>query len=203
MNDVKDKLIELISHTTKIPVATLNEIAKHGGIEAVKQIPLFSKGQLKERSITAPQALMVERMFEFAGYYGGYLAQDIKTIRSPEDSYRILKPIIGYEDREHFVVVGLTVRGGVKDIRTIYKGCTNSISISVKDIFETAIQMKVPRIIVAHNHPSGDTFPSSEDLHATRQIIEAGKVLDIDVVDHVIVGRNGYFSLRDKNAVEF
>lgn len=203
MNDVKDKLIELIGLTTKIPVAVLNEIAKHGGIEAVKQIPLFTKGQLKQHGITASQVLMVERMFEFAGYYGGYSAQDIKTIRNPEDSYRILKPIIGHEDREHLVVIGLTARCGVKDIWTIYKGCTNSISIDVKDIFEAAIQMKAKGIIIAHNHPSGDTSPSSEDTKVTRQIVEAGRILNIDVIDHVIVGRNGYYSMRETGIVEF
>ena len=80
----------------------------------------------------------------------------------------------------------------------VYKGSLNSSVIRVGEVFRAAVQRNAAAIIVAHNHPSGDPTPSPEDIAVTRAIVEAGKLLDIEVLDHLVIGKNRYVSLKSK-----
>ena len=83
-------------------------------------------------------------------------------------------------------------------IREVYKGSLNSSLIRTAEVFRDAVKENCAAIIVAHNHPSGDPTPSAEDIRVTRDLVEAGKLLDIDVLDHLVIGRNRYVSLRQQ-----
>lgn len=119
-------------------------------------------------------------------------------IQSPEDGFAILAPKMGTFDQEHLVVMVLNTRNEVLDIVDVYKGSVNASMIRISEVFRTAIVKNAPAILVAHNHPSGDPTPSPEDLAVTRAMVDAGKLLDIEVLDHLIIGASGFVSLKSK-----
>ena len=80
----------------------------------------------------------------------------------------------------------------------VYKGSVNTSLVRVSELFREALRENCPALIVVHNHPSGDPTPSSEDIKITEQIVKAGKLLDIEVLDHIIIGRQGYISLKER-----
>jgi DNA repair protein RadC len=80
----------------------------------------------------------------------------------------------------------------------VFVGSVNSTTIRTAEVFREAVRRNAPGIIIVHNHPSGDPAPSAEDAGVTREIVAAGKALDIEVLDHVVIGRNGYVSLKDR-----
>ena len=103
-------------------------------------------------------------------------------------------------EQEHLRVFLLDTRNHVLDIAEVYKGSVNSSQVKVGELFKAAIRRGATAIIVAHNHPSGDPTPSPDDVAVTRAIVQAGKTLDIDVLDHIVCGRNPtrYVSLKER-----
>jgi len=119
-------------------------------------------------------------------------------IRAPSDAAHILMPVIGHQEQEHFVVLFLDTRNRVTDRETLYKGSLNTSLVRTAEVFRGAVRRNCAAIIVAHNHPSGDPNPSPEDVALTRRLVEAGKLLEIPVLDHLIIGENRYVSLRER-----
>lgn len=101
---------------------------------------------------------------------------------------------IGYDKKESFKVVCLNTKGGVVS-EVVSVGSLNASVVHPREVFKVAIENSSASIVVAHNHPSGDTNPSEDDILTTRRIVESGKIIGIDVVDHIIVSRTGYTSL--------
>ena len=121
-------------------------------------------------------------------------------VRTPSDAARLLLPEMNLLDQEQLRVVLLDTRHRVIAIPTIYVGNVGSSILRTAEVFREAIRQNAPAIIVVHNHPSGDASPSPEDVSVTRLIIDAGKLLDIDVLDHLILPGNGqqtFVSLKD------
>jgi len=104
---------------------------------------------------------------------------------------------IGNEDKECFVVILLDTKNRVMDAITLYRGTLNASMVRVAEVFKDAITQNACSIIIAHNHPSGDVTPSPEDLEVTRKIEHAAIMLDIQLLDHLIVGRGNWKSLRN------
>ena len=119
-------------------------------------------------------------------------------IRAPSDAAHILMPVIGHQEQEHFVVLFLDTRNRVTDRETLYKGSLNTSLVRTAEVFRGAVRRNCAAVIVAHNHPSGDPNPSPEDVALTRRLVDAGKLLEIAVLDHVIIGENRYVSLRER-----
>lgn len=115
-------------------------------------------------------------------------------VLSPEDVWKECKDIRDSR-KEHFVVFYLDTRSQVMQRETISVGTLNASLVHPREVFESAIKHSAAQVIVAHNHPSGNPEPSEEDITVTRRLVEAGKVLGIEVVDHVVVGKNSYKSL--------
>jgi DNA repair protein RadC len=105
---------------------------------------------------------------------------------------------MGHLDQEELWVILLDTRNRVLGTKAIYKGSLNTSVVRVGEIFRPAIEAPAAAIIVAHNHPSGDPAPSPEDVNVTRQIVKAGKLLDIDVLDHLIISSGRYTSLKER-----
>lgn len=118
-------------------------------------------------------------------------------VQSPEAVARLLMPELAYAEQEHVKVVLVDSRSYVIATPTIYKGSLNSASVRVSELFRDAIRRNAAAIIVAHNHPSGDPTPSPEDITMTRTVFEAGKLLGIDLLDHIIVGHTRWVSLKE------
>jgi DNA repair protein RadC len=102
------------------------------------------------------------------------------------------------EKREHFLALLMDTKGGVLREHTVSVGDLSSSLVHPREVFVEAIRRSAASLLVAHNHPSGDPTPSPEDVQVTRRLVEAGELLGIEVLDHVIIGDNRWVSLREK-----
>ena len=124
--------------------------------------------------------------------------KEMNTVNSPEDIARIYQYEMAELQQEVLKVVLLDTRNHIVDDVEVYRGSVNSSQIRVAEIFTPAIRRNLPSVIVLHNHPSGDPTPSPDDVAMTRAIIQAGKLLDVDVLDHIVIARQGYISLKQR-----
>ncbi|MHA6259323.1 RadC family protein [Sporosarcina sp. CAU 1771] len=120
------------------------------------------------------------------------------TIRSPEDAAAYLMTDMSSLNQEHFVVLFLNVKNEVLHKQTIFIGSLNSSIVHPRDIFREAVKRSAASLICAHNHPSGNPAPSPEDIEVTKRLMEAGSVMGIEVIDHVIIGNHKFISLKEK-----
>lgn len=104
--------------------------------------------------------------------------------------------------QEEFRVLFLNTKNRILGQKRIFLGTVNSSLVSAREVFHAAVQNMATNIILLHNHPSGDPTPSREDQESTKQLVLAGKILNIQVIDHVIIGRNGYCSLKEKGYID-
>jgi len=118
------------------------------------------------------------------------------TIHSARDVADRLVLQMGALEREELVVLLLNAKNVVVGQETVYRGNVSAAVVKVGEVFTEAIRRCVPRVLVVHNHPSGDLTPSVDDLHLTATLIAAGRLLDVEVLDHLIIGRTGFVSLR-------
>ena len=123
---------------------------------------------------------------------------DRPCIRCPEDVYALLGAEMALLDQEHLRVVLLNTRNQVISTREVYKGNVHSAIVRVAEVFKDAVREGCPSLIVVHNHPSGDPEPSPDDASLTPQLEEAGRLLGIELADHIVIGRNGLVSLRER-----
>ncbi|NNJ10123.1 hypothetical protein EKD04_007270 [Chloroflexales bacterium ZM16-3] len=131
----------------------------------------------------------------------------LKTILTPHERYQIRSPAdvaallmvdMGHLDQEELRVIMLDNKNRVQEIATIYRGSVNTIQIRVGEIYKAAVRWNSTAIVVVHNHPSGDITPSPEDILVTRKIVEAGDLLDVQCVDHLIIGHGRWCSMRER-----
>ena len=118
--------------------------------------------------------------------------------RSPQDIANLLLADMALLEQEHLRVVLLNTKNQVLAAPEVYKGTVNATHVRVSDLFREAVREGCPAVIVVHNHPSGDPTPSADDVAMTRQLTEAGSLLNIDVLDHIVLARNGFVSLRER-----
>ncbi len=119
-------------------------------------------------------------------------------IRAPSDAAHVLMPMLSHQTRENLVVLALDTRNRVVHQEILYTGTINTSICRISEVFAVAMKHNAASICIAHNHPSGDPNPSPEDVALTRRLVEAGKLLEIEVLDHLVIGRNRYISLRER-----
>lgn len=125
--------------------------------------------------------------------------RDRPQVTSPQLPAQILADYLEGADRENLVVIMLDTKNRIIGIHTVAVGTVNSSLYDIKDVMKPAILHNANAIIIGHNHPSGDPTPSPEDVSVTRRTIEAGKLLGIEVLDHIIIGDDGEFtSLKER-----
>jgi DNA repair protein RadC len=124
-------------------------------------------------------------------------SDEVIRIKHPANAYELVKDELAGSDREMFLSIMLTVKNDLIGVETVSIGSIVSTTITPRDVFKSAILANAVAIIVCHNHPSGELTPSDEDIELTKQLIAAGELLGIKVLDHLIVSRQGYKSLRD------
>ncbi len=120
------------------------------------------------------------------------------TIRSPHDVADRLLLQMGRLEREELRVVLLNTKNVVLRVVTVYQGNVSSSLVRIGELFRDAVRLNATGVILVHNHPSGDPTPSPDDLHLTAEALAAGRLLDIDVLDHLVVGHDAWVSLRDR-----
>jgi DNA repair protein RadC len=119
-------------------------------------------------------------------------------IKSPSDAAQLLMLEMSHLDQEHLRTVLLDTKNRVQAVSTVYIGSLNASMVRVGEVFKDAIRQNSAALIVAHNHPSGDPTPSPEDVLVTRQIVDAGKLLDVEVLDHLVIGQGRFVSMRER-----
>jgi DNA repair protein RadC len=120
------------------------------------------------------------------------------TNRIPRDNAQRLFVELGHLEREELRVVLLDTRNGVLSMPTLYRGNVSVAIVRIAELFRDAVRLHASRLIIVHNHPSGDPTPSPDDLHLTAEAVAAGRLLDIAVLDHLVVGHGDWVSLRDR-----
>jgi DNA repair protein RadC len=127
---------------------------------------------------------------------------EMKTIRTPDDAARIATQFIGDDDREVFLVMCLNTKNNVVAVHRAHVGALNSSLVNPREVYKSAILNNSASIIVAHQHPSSEISPSREDINVTERLAEAGKILSIELLDHLIVNDTGEFtSLKEKGYI--
>lgn len=128
----------------------------------------------------------------------GFDATDSIHLQTPADVARLLIPQVEHLQQEQLHVLNLTVKHRLVSAHMVYQGTISSSPLRVAEVFRPAIIEAASCIVVAHNHPSGDPAPSPEDLEVSRQLVAAGELLDIEVIDHIIIGHRRWLSLRER-----
>ena len=127
-----------------------------------------------------------------------YRGQKPKEIRGPDDVVAFVGPKLRKEHREHFLVLLLNARHEVMGKETVSIGSLNASIVHPREVFKPAVLASAASVVLVHNHPSGDPEPSEEDLAITKRLVEAGELLGIQVLDHVIVAARGVVSFRSR-----
>ena len=162
--------------------ATMTELAAEHGLGLAKSAQLKAALELGRRLLVLvadPSAARVQ-------------------VRSPADVANLLMLEMGLLEQEVMRTVLLNTKNHVIASPVIYQGSANTAVIRVGELFREAVKHNAVSLIVVHNHPSGDPTPSPEDVAVTREIVAAGKLLDVDVLDHLVIGHQRYVSLKEK-----
>ncbi len=176
-------------------------LAHFGSLETLLDASLQDLQQIK--GIGVAKACQIKACLEIArrvNTNGSDTAQNKrrKKVASPADIFTFLKPKLAHHKKEHFVLVSFDTRNNIIGIDTISIGTLNASLVHPRELFEIAIRKHAASVIIAHNHPSGDPDPSDEDIRVTSKLIEAGKLLGIQVLDHIIVGNNTFYSFSEE-----
>ena len=167
-----------------------------GGLYGLHQTPL--EVLCERRGIGPAKAAQLKAAIELGRRLSVASPEERPIIQSPEDAATLLLYEMGALEQEHLRVLLLDTRNRVLRMVEVYRGSLNSSIIRIGEIFREAIRANAAAILVAHNHPSGDPTPSPEDVRVTKALVESGELLDIEVLDHLIIGKNRYVSLKSK-----
>ena len=176
--DLGKELLANYKDLRGIAKASLAELADQTGIGQAKAVQLKAAFELGRRVLTS-------NPFQ------------LPSIRKPDDAYDLLKASFQDLDREHFKVVHLNTKNQVLKVETTAVGILSSSPVHPREVFKEAVKMSSAGLILAHNHPSGDPTPSQDDLLLTKRLYEAGEILGIRIIDHLILGDNRYLSLKE------
>lgn len=152
----------------------------------------------KIRGIGPAKAVQIKAAIELGKRIVKKAPLDKISINSPKDVANLLMEDMRYLKQEHFITLLLDTKNNIVSKETISVGSLNSSIVHPREVFKPAIKKSVSSIVIVHNHPSGDPAPSQEDINVTKRLINAGEILGIDVLDHVIIGDLKYFSLKEK-----
>ena len=122
------------------------------------------------------------------------------VIKSPAEVYQAAKQLLALheEPEEHFCILCLNIKNKIVGVHTISIGSLNASIVHPREVFKAAMLNNASAIICLHNHPSGDPEPSKEDIEITRRLVEAGEIIGIEVLDHVIIGEQRYLSMKER-----
>jgi DNA repair protein RadC len=171
-------------------------LKKFGGIGGLHRVSV--KELTKQHAIGEAKAAQIKAAIELGRRLTLEAPEERPSINSPADAAALLQYEMSALEQEHLRVILLDRRNRVLETAEVYKGSVNSSQVRVGELFKDAIRINASALIVAHNHPSGDPTPSPDDVAVTRAIVQAGKLLDIDVLDHVVIGQGKWVSLKER-----
>lgn len=176
---VAERLLGAFQNLRRLAMATVEEIRQVHGIGEVK-------------------AIEIKAVMELGRRLSSFTDEMRPTIRTAQDVVHLVGAEMRQPTREEFRVMLLNTKNQVLAVRTVSVGTINASLVHPREVFREAISRSSHSIICVHNHPSGDPTPSAEDIAVTRRLQEAGRLIDIEVLDHVIIGDGREISLKDR-----
>lgn len=156
---------------------------------------------LQIKGIGKSKAIELKAAFELGRRASNeFLSEKVRLV-SPESIYHYLKDQLEMKTQEHFIALYLNTKGELIKKETLFVGSLNSSLVHPREIFKHAVLCSAASIIIVHNHPSGDPTPSKNDIDVTKVIHENSLMMDINLMDHIIIGRNKYFSFKEKGII--
>ena len=186
---ISQKLIMQFGSLKGIMDASLEDLKKIKGLGNAKATKLKASFAIAKKVMTEIKAAENEKENEKKRY---------NAVTSPEILYGIIQSKIMNFSKEHFFVVSLDTRNNFIGIDEISIGTLTASLVHPRETFESAIKRHAAHIIIAHNHPSGETEPSEDDLKITKRIVDAGKIMGIEVLDHLIITEKSFLSFKEK-----
>ncbi len=180
---VAQEIINKEGNLAKLASKSLADLKKHSGVGKDKAATLLAAFEISRRILSQNK----------------WLSE--KKITSPEDVANIFIPLLRDEVKEQFIVVCLNSANKIIKYEIISIGNLNSSVVHPREVFKSAVENNAASIILLHNHPSGNTEPSNEDITITKKIVEAGKMMDIPVYDHIIIAGNNFTSFVEKRLI--
>jgi len=181
-----------------VAVTAQKLLAQFGSLQKLAEASIEELSSIK--GIGLAKAAQIKAAFEI----GRRLSTQAPTYKSkeltdPEKVYRLIKSKLKDYHKEHFYIIALNSRG--HSIAEVSVGSLNASVVHPREVFTEAIKNKAASVVFAHNHPSGDPEPSEDDLLLTKKLVESGKILGIEVFDHIIVAKDGFFSFKNKGLI--
>lgn len=180
--EVSQAVLRLRKNLAALQTLTLAELIQVRGIKEAKALELLACIELSKRMAKEP-----------------ILYQDV--LKSPNDVMQWLNKEIGFSEQEHFYVIFLNNKNQIIEAKPLFIGSSQSCQVSPKQVFHLAIRNNSSKIILAHNHPSGDTRPSEADIELTKCLVDLAGLCGIVIVDHLIVGQNQYYSFAANHQI--
>lgn len=171
-------------------------LASAGGLHGLSRISYEELCALK--GISDAKACQLLAGIELGRRVASLEPQDAPRFGSPQDIADLYMPEMSGLDREHMRVVLLNTKNQVVGADDLYVGSVNAALVRPAEVFASAVRRNLPGIAIVHNHPSGDPTPSDDDVRITKQLVAAGKMLDIDVLDHIVIGTGRFVSMKER-----
>jgi DNA repair protein RadC len=176
------KLLAEFDGLTLLRTATIEELCKINGIGIAKAVEIQAVMEIGRRMHTLP-------------------TEEKYVIRSPEDVSNYVMEDMRFLTQEHFIALYLNTKNHVLHRHTLFIGSLNASIVHPREVFKEALRRSAASVICLHNHPSGDPTPSREDIEVTKRLNEAGKVLGVELLDHVIIGDRQFISLKEQGHI--
>ena len=173
---------------------------KERGLAAITQMSAKELSSIK--GVGMAKAATILAAVELGRRLALKAAEARTVVHGPADAASYVMPRFRFERREHFAVLLLNAKNHILALKTISVGTLTSSVVHPREVFQAAIEQSAASVILVHNHPSGDPAPSGEDLAVTRRMVEAGEIMDIPVLDHVIVGYDKFISLKEEGMIQ-
>ncbi len=170
-------------------------LARSGGLSGLARISY--EDLCEERGVSDAKACQLLAAIEIGKRVSALSPEDRPPGGQPAEIARLLMGEMAQLDREQFRVVLLDVKNCVTGIEPLYSGSVNASLVRPAEVFASAVRRNVPSIAVVHNHPSGDPLPSPEDIATTKRLVEAGRLLDVELVDHIVIAQGRFVSMRE------
>jgi DNA repair protein RadC len=174
-------------------------ISTFGNVNAIGRATLEELCRIK--GIGIAKAAQIKASFELAKRENLETDEENFDIKNPEAVCKLISSTIKEKAKEHFKLILLNSRNKKIGISTISVGTLTTSLVHPREVFKEALAHSAASVILAHNHPSGDPEPSEDDLKITRKLVESGKILGVEVIDHIIVGKNNHYSFREKGLI--
>lgn len=166
-----------------------------GGLPGLRHAPF---GELRAiHGLGEAKAAQIHAALELGLRLASVAPDERSVLKSPEDTANLVMAEMSLLEKEELWVLQLDSRNHVLSIVKLYRGSVHTTQVRMAEVFREAVRLTATAIVVVHNHPSGDPRPSAQDVSMTKMLCESGKLLDIDIADHVVIGRGQYVSMRN------